>query len=104
MCKTMVCDKCTYILSDFKRVCKNCGFLKCYVDSRGTVYFVRPDVSRKGFKTYFVKPGDKKQRDYIKHRFQFSFAEAQTALNVTARGRKWAVYDGESPAHWSIVV
>lgn len=104
MCKTMVCDRCTYILGDFKKVCRDCKFLKCYVDGRGTVYFVRPGIVDKGFKTYYIKSGDRKPREYEKHSFQHSFAEAQSALNATARERKWAVYHGASPADWSMVV
>lgn len=104
MCKTMVCDRCTYILSDFKKVCRNCCFLKCYIDSRGTIYFVRPGIVHKGFKTYYIKSGDRKPREYEKHSFQHSFAEAQSALNATARERKWLVFNGTSPADWSTVV
>lgn len=104
MCETSVCDKCTYILSNFKRVCRNCSFLKCYTDKRGNIYFVRPGIRHEGFKTYFVRLDDKKQYEYDKHTFQFSFAEAQSALNTTARERKWAVYNGMPPSDWSVVV
>lgn len=104
MCKTMVCDRCTYILSDFNKVCRDCCFLKCYVDSRGIIYFVRSGIMHKGFKTYYTKSGDRKSREYEKHLFQRSFAEAQSALNATARERKWSVFYGASPADWSTVV
>lgn len=104
MCKTPVCSRCTNILSNFKKVCRNCSFLKCYVDRRGIIYFVKQGINSSKFKTYYIKPGDNRHYDYDKHLPQFSFAEAQSALNQTARERKWDFYDGASPADWSEVV
>ena len=104
MCETPVCGRCTNILKNFKKVCKDCSFLRCYVDRRGNIYFIRPGVNTKKFKTYYIKPGDSKLYEYDKHVPQYSFAEAQSALNQTARERKWAFYEGKSPSDGSVVV
>ena len=104
MSRTNLCDSCIYILSNFKKVCKECSFLKCYIDRYGTIYFVRPGINHPGFKTYFIRPGDKKHYAYERLSFQFSFAEAQSNLNSIAKERKWKVYNGVSPAEWSAVV
>ena len=104
MHKTYVCERCTFILSNFRKVCKNCSFVKCYFDKRGTIYFIRPGIRQKGFRTYFLRQGDEKQCEYDKLSIQPSFAEAQSALNAVAREKKWSVYDGVSPSDWSVVV
>lgn len=104
MINTMVCEDCTNILSNFKRVCTKCNFTRCYVDRYGNIYFIRPGNFIKKFKVFYVDARTKKQHEYDKALFHFSFAEAQSELNRIARERKWRVYDGISPADWSVVV
>ena len=104
MINTMVCDDCTYILSNFKKVCGKCKFTRCYADRHGNIYFVRPGNFTKKFKTFYVDSRTKKQIEYEKALFHFSFAEAQSELNKLAKERNWRVYEGISPADWSVVI
>ena len=104
MINTKVCGNCTYILGNFKKVCNNCNFTRCYTDRYGNIYFIRPGVLTKKFKTFYVDSRTQKQVEYDKAMYHFSFAEAQSELNAMARERKWRVYDGISPADWSVVV
>ena len=104
MLNTMVCENCINILSNFKKVCNKCNFTRCYIDKFGNIYFIRPGNYTKKFKTFCVDSKTKKQTEYDKSTFHFSFADAQSELNRLARERKWKVYDGISPADWSVVV
>jgi len=104
MINTMVCDNCTYILNNFKKVCTKCNFTRCYTDRHGNIYFIRPGNFTKKFRIFYFDSNTKKQFDYAKAMYYFSFAEAQSELNRLARERKWRVYDGVSPADGSVVV
>jgi len=104
MVNTMVCGNCTYILSDFKKVCSKCNFTRCYIDRFGNIYFIRQGRFTSKFKTFYVDSRTEKQVEYDKATYHFSFAEAQSELNAIAREKKWRVYDGVSPAEWSVVV
>lgn len=104
MINTMVCENCTNILSNFKKVCNRCNFARCYTDRYGNIYFIRPGNFTKKFRVFFLDSRTKKQVEYDKAMYHFSFAEAQSELNALARERKWRVYDGISPADWSVVV
>lgn len=104
MINTMVCDNCINILSNFKKVCRNCNFIRCYCDRVGNVYFIQQGKFTKGFRIFFINSKTRKAAEWEKASYHFSFAEAQTELNAVAKARKWHVYDGISPAEWSVVI
>lgn len=104
MVNTMLCENCTFILNNFKNVCGKCDFARCYQDRNGNVYFIRPGKTTKKFKIFFVRQCSKKQYEYENALYYFTFAEAQSELNSIAIKNKWKVYEGKSPANWSVIV
>lgn len=97
MLNTMVCENCTNILSNFKRVCDKCNFIRKYLDKAGNMYFVKRGNFIKQYTVFVVFAKNKKEAEYEKARYHFSFAEAQSELNAMARDRKWRVYDNICP-------
>ena len=104
MINTMVCGKCTHILSDFKKVCNKCNFTRCYIDRLGNIYFVRPGLFTKKFRVFYLDSRTRKQYECEKTLYYYSFADAQSELNALARAHNWRVYEGKSPADWSVVI
>ncbi len=72
-----------------KDVCKDCGFVSIYKDVRGWVYFVRAGMGLKNFKTFYVKPNNKKQKGCTIFEWKDTFSEAQIELNKVAKERNW---------------
>lgn len=101
MINTMVCEKCTNILANFKRMCKNCNFVRRYRDRWGNVYFVRQELFTKKFAIFMICSKQQKQIKYDKLAEYFSFAEAQSELNSKARQNKWRIYEDVLPTRWS---
>lgn len=93
MLNTMVCENCTNILNNFKKVCCNCNFVRKYRDKTGNVYFVKKSDFTKMFTVFVISTRNNKETEYDKASRHYSYAEAQSELNAMARERRWKVYD-----------
>ena len=75
--------------------CKECGARKkntamTYSDNRGWVFFVRGGIGSEEFKTFYRKPGLKKEKGWSGTPWRPTFQEAQTGLDNEAARRGWA--------------
>ncbi|WP_088186357.1 hypothetical protein [Desulfosporosinus sp. FKA] len=68
-----------------------CQCANTYQDNRGWVYFVRPGIGGDVFKTFYRRPGSKKERGYTRLPWRHSPHEAQKDLDKLAADKKWMI-------------
>lgn len=90
MMRMMPCCICPARYEDFKNgICKNCDFVKKYIDKRGWIFFVRDGLGDSNYKTFFKKPDRMGSHGYTGSKWHKTFTEAQKELNEIALKKKW---------------
>ena len=84
---------CPYV--DGQSVSTPCELIKQYKDDRGWIYFVRAGIGGDVFKTFYRKPGSRKEHGFGNTPWRHSFNEAQRDLGELSSRKKWMVVSEE---------
>lgn len=90
--RTYPCCMCPATYSDFQTkgtICDSCGFLKTFEDERGWRFFVRGGLGESNYKTFYTKPGSRKQKGCSMVSWRKSFTAAQIDLNQLGKKKGW---------------
>lgn len=69
--------------------------VKQYQDDHGRTYFVKPGIGGDVFKTFYRKPGSRKEHSYGKAPWRHTFDEAARDLAELAMKKNWIVISYE---------